>query len=1661
MTDSVVVILDENSLAVADSVAANVLISPQESSTAVVEVELQNQVVVRTDPAVVVVESSAKGEKGDKGDPGDAADVGPIIDDAVAGLNGTINSAVLGLQAEIATARTELQTEWNTALNAAQSEIDSELSTGLTALQNALDDLELNTSIDISGVVTQINTAVTAAKNEMAAADLVLDGKFTGISNTLTTELAAANLALEDIVLDVDQFSLDLSASNTLLNNTILDYSQFKTLTAGDIDEVKNAVFMIDPDTGLVVLKAYHYTDEKFSQASIAINGVSGQIDLTNNNLAVETGRITSANNRISLLETGIELKVSYAEMNESIAGAISAVAPAYSFGFFNSTEGWSAVAGTITNTGNKVSVTRGDITNQALSYSADDNPVITLTITRTGGTGWVGDMYVTYSGGSTVQYPGVLLDVPTGAPFVRTLNLSEETSYAGTAVGIRFVLGASNADTFDLDDITIGKPSAALTQLEGIQGQINDLGIELDGVAGQLTNYVTTTTFNANAVTLSNVSTVLDGVNSIISLKATQTLLNSNGTVSKANSASSWVDAANANITSVITTFNAQPGGINAQLGTITGNYNTVSSKLDAITNTISDQLVSIYGLKVGIDDVNKAGIYAQLKLKQVQDNALAIGDSVAVAQRQINAISSEQSALSQQIVQLNASYGGYIGQLNSEVINTQKALSDATSATALELTRLNANLSATIDANYQTLNQSIVDANTASVNSYTALESKFTSDISALNQSLSSTIATLSFAKTEDVDLIRAEMYDRYASKEDLSSAMVTANEVTALAASELEGKITNQEVVLSAKIQDVRELTLTEFAAKAQDIESLRVEMGASSSALAYEISAVKATAQESLASNISGVEAKFEANMASKAQLTEAMASERQATLDDISNLSATVGTVYSTKTETTQLIADESAARATAISNLSANTASTYATISALNTAIATERASSVSDINTLSAAVGTTYATKTALTDAISTESAARIQAINTLSATVSNNYALTADVTSAIATETAARVQALNTLSANTASTYATISSLNTVAADANSAMITYVDNKQAFYDGRYASISRVDIIEANVNGNKASSEIALFSTNKKVTDAAKRVIQTLIDMEKQRNNLLELGDAAALGQRQIAIEVGAAALAQEKADLVASIGRVTGQTNSVYTAVTKAVADEAGNRASALTKLSTDLNGAIAVVQTQLNSVSTSVTGVNTSVSGIQATLNDSNTGLAATYTVAQSAKTDAANGATAIAELSAAVNNPVTGLSATFSNVQKAFVDMNGMSQSISQLSTGVATANGNSTEALLQLSSVSNALGELSSRATLGVVGTTNGVTTINGVTIDGATNSIMFQANTFGLVNTSGAQQLYYNTVSNKWEFAGDLIAGTYATSVSGFRVELSNDGDLVIFVGSGDKTKENAVFYVDKAGTVKAKNMQLDTPVVTTGVLKNARLDFVGSEYIRVEAAEAFGPHNLISWFGKIVPGVNYNTVTKEPIYSALLKSNAKTYISASGDVYFGGTFQAGTLSASGTSTLMATNVTREIEFTSNGGPIVIAVSYSTGGFAIGPTDGNASSVLCPVERLWPAPSGIVYLENWNGTAWVILAQWSYLGTSTCNDGSYEPEVGVDNIPYDEIAAGGLNQTYTDQSGISGIRKMRVRLAAAAILSGYGGTQSLSIATTE
>ena len=404
------------------------------------------------------------------------------------------------------------------------------------------------------------------------------------------------------------------------------------------------AVVYRDADTGQIINKAYNYADQKYSEAGLLIDGVKATVTINAKQLQrveTETGdRLTEAEASISINAGKIESKASYSEVTEIVSGAIDAITPAYSWHFNTSNEGWTGATwnadGTITATA---------LSKTGISFDADENPVVRLRLkgSAAGSLSWNG------------QSQNVVISAPSQSDEYETqlITLSANDGWTGTITSIELALDAQ------IDFIEIGKSSANELQLQDVTSRVTEVEEELDPENTRWSVYLTQTYWDANKLTTSDVQTEIDGWDAEWSVTASLAEITDNDTITKANSAQSWINAAESNITSVVTAYNALPGGVDETLSEQGTQLSTAQQRLDAAEGNITDTVSSVTDLNNVLGtfngDINE--------LLNAYNEFLSEGDyqqdkiSLAYAEQTLQAHSDELSAIATSVTELEAS--------------------------------------------------------------------------------------------------------------------------------------------------------------------------------------------------------------------------------------------------------------------------------------------------------------------------------------------------------------------------------------------------------------------------------------------------------------------------------------------------------------------------------------------------------------------------------------------------------------------------------------------------------------------------------------------------------------------------------------------------------------------------------------------------------------------------------------------------------------------------------------------------------------------------------------------------------------------------------------------------------------------------------------------
>jgi len=145
--------------------------------------------------------------------------------------------------------------------------------------------------------------------------------------------------------------------------------------------------------------------------------------------------------------------------------GTSTAAAPFY-YDFTNTAESFTASGATLTNGATFLTVAStgiDPIIRRTVSFSGAQYPYVQIRLLRTGGSGWDGKIFYTTAGhGESALYYAQMTEPTYGGAFqwitvdMRTLTAGGTDWTANTITGIRFDLGGTSLDTFQIDAIVV-----------------------------------------------------------------------------------------------------------------------------------------------------------------------------------------------------------------------------------------------------------------------------------------------------------------------------------------------------------------------------------------------------------------------------------------------------------------------------------------------------------------------------------------------------------------------------------------------------------------------------------------------------------------------------------------------------------------------------------------------------------------------------------------------------------------------------------------------------------------------------------------------------------------------------------------------------------------------------------------------------------------------------------------------------------------------------------------------------------------------------------------------------------------------------------------------------------------------------------------------------
>ena len=473
--------------------------------------------------------------------------------------------------------------------------------------------------------VTEFETSINTGVAQLEADVSTAFNRFDELSDEITALAGLTDLYNREIIAYSAQETLSRQQADTDLLMSIADSAAARdelNRRRRENERLIDAAVYIDPDNGEIVNRAFSFTEEYFTQASLRIDGVEGEINAAVARIDLSETDIENLYSELSLLPGVIS-----ATAQSVVAQNISALTPAHSFNFFDSAQGWVAVQGTLTEDLGYISTTFGDIENTSLNYNGLDDPAIRVQCKRTAGTGFAGAIEITDSNNIKNYISGVIPnDLIDGEYVFLIIDMEGFANYQKDITGLRLILGESASDEFDIKSIVVGKKDALLQEFNELTGRVTDAEFRIDAVEGQIEQKLDVTTYITEGVTRSNVSSVLDGVDSYIELKALRQEIDLNDTVTKANAASIDIDALENTITQAVESFNTDIAGLGSQVSSALQEINElrIRQQIIGIGKTTGDFEQDIDFLK----SLSEQGLREYVINTKAKTAALAIED-------------------------------------------------------------------------------------------------------------------------------------------------------------------------------------------------------------------------------------------------------------------------------------------------------------------------------------------------------------------------------------------------------------------------------------------------------------------------------------------------------------------------------------------------------------------------------------------------------------------------------------------------------------------------------------------------------------------------------------------------------------------------------------------------------------------------------------------------------------------------------------------------------------------------------------------------------------------------------------------------------------------------------------------------------------------------
>jgi hypothetical protein len=284
-------------------------------------------------------------------------------------------------------------------------------------------------------------------------------------SGTITNGIPIVNTSVRSLkLLDGSQIGVQDRAGNTEF---------FQVDGEQNIDNATNSITVVSKAPSVNIFSGAGVFQPMWNQTAI---------------LSVQAGEIAT--------------RVTSSEVQTLIDQNIDGLLPALSLPFENSAEGFTGTGTNATLTPNAtyleyLATGSTPFMQRTTSYSASDNPIVTIRVQRVAGTNWGGAFGWSTDGTNFftqnfIKPAGIDLDFQ-----FTTLDLTSNTNYTGTIVAIRIYLGEANLDEFYIDTLSVGKFNPQTEILADLSSRLTV------AEAGLLNTSTEFTTYTQNGVLL------------------------------------------------------------------------------------------------------------------------------------------------------------------------------------------------------------------------------------------------------------------------------------------------------------------------------------------------------------------------------------------------------------------------------------------------------------------------------------------------------------------------------------------------------------------------------------------------------------------------------------------------------------------------------------------------------------------------------------------------------------------------------------------------------------------------------------------------------------------------------------------------------------------------------------------------------------------------------------------------------------------------------------------------------------------------------------------------------------------------------------------------------------------------------------------------------